>query len=124
MEIKKSTLYWSVASVAVIVAVVMFMSGGSATGNVTASSGDVQHIVIGMQNYNYAPNVIHVKAGVPVSISLDDSVGGCYRDFMVPGLKLRKYMKTSGDTLEFTLPKGSYVFACSMYMGQGKIIAE
>lgn len=92
---------------------------------VTETSGEVQKIVIGMKNYNYYPNTVKVKAGQPIKLSLDQSVSGCFRDFTIRQLGIRKYLPNTSDTLEFVIETpGTYVFACSMGMGTGKIIAE
>ncbi len=97
----------------------------SSNNAVAQGSGEAQAIVIGMKNYNYYPNTIKVKAGQPIKLSLDKSVGGCFRDFTIRQLGIRKYLSTPSDILEFTISEpGTYNFACSMGMGTGKIIAE
>ena len=97
-----------------------------ATYNLLPSNGDeVQKVIIGMKNFNYYPNTITVKVGKPVSISLDSSVGGCFRDFTIRELGIRKYLKTTQDTIEFMPTKpGTYQFACSMGMGVGTLIVK
>jgi len=123
IKVNKTTLYGIIFVIAIVVLVIVFVGKGNATGNVV--SGEVQHVVIGMKNYKYSPDVINVKAGVPVSLSLDDSVYGCFRDLIIPQMGLSEYLASPKDTLVFTPEKkGEYVFACSMYMGQGKIIVE
>ena len=90
-----------------------------------ASDGNVQKVVIGMKNSNYYPNTIKVKVNKPVSISLDNSVGGCYRSFTIREFGIAKYLKTPQDTIEFTPnKKGTFRFACSMGMGTGTLIVE
>jgi len=97
-------------------------------GNVTGNEDDsknVQKIVLSMKNYNYHPNTIYVKARQPVSISLDDSVQGCYRTLVISELGLKKTFKSSNDTLDFTpKEKGTYEFSCSMRMGIGTLIVN
>lgn len=97
-----------------------------ATGNTgNTGSGDVQKINLGMKSYNYYPNTIKVKVNQPVSITLDSTVGGCFRDFVIKGLGVKKYSKNPGDTIDFTPTKtGTFTFACSMSMATGKIIVE
>ena len=112
----------------IIIAVGIFFWRSSANENssdeITNGSG-VQKIVLSMKDFNYYPNTIYVKAGKPVSISLDDSVGGCYRSIVISSLGLRKTLKSSSDTLDFTpKEKGTYRFACSMGMGTGTLIVE
>lgn len=129
MKIKESTLYLFLVILVVIIAGYFMLKGDS--GNVKAnviginSDGAVQKIVIGVRNYNYYPNTIKVKAGKPVSISLDGSVYGCLRDFTIRELGVRKYLRTPQDTVEFLPTKpGTYTFACSMGMGTGRLIVE
>ncbi|HLD00913.1 MAG TPA: cupredoxin domain-containing protein [Candidatus Nanoarchaeia archaeon] len=89
------------------------------------SSSEIQKIVIGFKNYNYYPNLITVKVGVPVSISLDESVGGCLRDFTIRELGIRQYLKTPQESIQFVPTKpGKYTFACSMGMGTGTLVVE
>lgn len=87
--------------------------------------GEIQKVVISEKNLNYYPNTIKVKAGQPVSISLDSSVTGCLRAFTIKDLKILKYLRSPKDTLDFVPEeKGTYTFACSMGMGYGKLIVE
>jgi len=129
MEIKKTTLYmWGTLLLLVFGGYLMMAgSGDNVTGNVVAGagSGEVQEVVIGMKNYNYYPESIKVKAGQPVKISLDSSATGCFRDFTIRDLGVRKYLQTPSDFVEFTpTKKGTYIFACSMGMGYGKLIVK
>lgn len=95
---------------------------GDVSGNV---EGGVQKIVLGMKNYNYYPNTIKVKAGQPVEITLDSSVRGCYRSFVIKDLGVSMYSKTPEVKINFTpTKKGTFRFACSMGMGTGTIIVE
>ena len=85
-EIKKSSLYL-IGIIILIISAIYFISGtdgSSITGNAVANDfrGEMQNIVIGMKNFNYYPNTIKVKAGKPVSISLDKTVSGCLRGFV------------------------------------------
>ncbi len=98
---------------------------GNNAGNALAGNGNVQKVVIGVRNYNYYPNTITVKVGQPVSISLDESVSGCLRDFTIRDFGIREYLRTPQDTIEFTPDKkGTFTFACSMGMGRGRLIVE
>lgn len=94
------------------------------TGNAIANNG-VQKITLGIKNYNYYPNTITVKEGIPVRISLDKSVTGCLRSFTIREFGVAKVLRTPEDYVEF-IPdkKGTFTFACSMGMGRGKIIVE
>ncbi len=88
-------------------------------------NGETQKVVLSMKDLNYYPNEIRVKAGQPVSISLDESVTGCLRSFTIKELGVSKYVRTSQETIDFTpTKKGTFRFACVMGMGYGKIIVE
>src|SRR3990167_8685317 len=116
----------------IIVGGIFFFRGGSSTvnGNVVsegsqALKGEGEKVVISEKNLNYYPNEIKVKAGQPVSISLDSSVTGCLRSFNIKDLGVSKNAKTPSETIDFTpTKKGTFRFACSMGMGYGKIIVE
>lgn len=128
----KNTTIAILAFLAIIaVGAFFFLRGGNTTGNVVAdntnsenNNGEVQNVVIGMKNYNYYPNTIKVKAGIPVSISLDSSAVGCSRYFTIPQLRLSKNFATPSDTLVFTPQKGTYRFQCGMGMYYGTLIVE
>ena len=108
---------------------VLGKSGGS-IGNVVdvpaqQQAGEIQHVVVGMQNLNYYPNTITVKAGKPVSITLDSSVTGCLRSFHIRDLGVSAVARTPDQTIDFTpMKKGTFMFACSMGMGRGTLIVE
>ncbi len=92
---------------------------------VQITNEEAQKIVLSEKNYNYYPQEIRVKAGQPVSLSLDKSVAGCLRSFTINDLGVAKHLRTPSDTLDFTPQKtGTYTFACSMGMGYGKLIVE
>ena len=129
IKIKKSNLYL-IGIIILIAFAVYFISDTS--GNADAEdyivnnvNGEIQEIIIGMKNYNYYPNTIKVNVNKPVSITLDKSVYGCFRDFTIRDFGIRKYLKTPNDKLVFTpTKKGTFRFACSMGMGTGTLIVE
>ncbi|OIO41595.1 hypothetical protein COU56_03145 [Candidatus Pacearchaeota archaeon CG10_big_fil_rev_8_21_14_0_10_31_9] len=93
--------------------------------NPDTSNGDVQKVNIGIKNYNYYPNTITVKANKPVEITLDSSVVGCYRGFVIRGFGINQYSSNPSEKITFTPTKtGTYKFQCSMGMGRGTIIVE
>ena len=88
VKIKKKYLYIGILVIIVIAGFFFFSKGpgpviGGVVTNPDVNSGDVQRITIGIKDYNYYPNTIRVKAGQPVSISLDSSVTGCFRSFTI-----------------------------------------
>lgn len=103
-------------------------NGNSITGNAVSdnvNNGGAQRVVLSEKDLNYYPSEVKVKAGQPVSISLDDKVKGCLRAITIRDLGLSKYLKNVVDTLDFTPTKaGTYTIACSMGMGYGKLIVE
>lgn len=128
MIIKRSLLYVILFLVLIVIGGFLFLksSDNGVNGGVVGSkSGDVQNVVLGIKNYNYYPNTINVKVGMPVRISLDESVFGCYRSFTIRELSVNKYLKSPEEYVEFTPTKtGTYRFACSMGMGTGTLIVE
>ncbi len=132
ITIKKSST-WKYATFIIIMAIGIFMfvnaSGGTknnpATKNVASNDGNTQKITLGVKNYNYYPNTITVKAGQPVSITLDSSVQGCLRGINIKDLEVRGYSQSPDQTIDFTpTQKGTHRFACPMGMGYGTIIVE
>ena len=86
------------------------------------ANNDIQKITLGIKNYNYYPNTINVKAGIPVRISLDESVKGCLRSFTIKEFGVNKYSSTPADKITFTPnKKGTFSFSCSMGMAYGKM---
>ena len=126
---KKATIFISII-VIIILGYFIFVCGKSnqnqqSSGNAGVIAGEVQKVNIGMQNSNYYPNTINVKAGIPVEITLDNSVAGCYRSFVMGDLGVRQYSASPSNKITFTPnKKGTFKFACSMGMGYGKIIVE
>ena len=134
ITIKRSSLYM----VGIIILISFFgyfilgssddgVIAGSITGDIVAvnSNKGVQKVVLGLKDFNYYPNTIKVKAGKPVSISLDKTVYGCLRDFTIRDFGIRKYLRSPSDAVEFTPTKpGVYRFSCSMGMGTGTLIVE
>ncbi|MBS3066870.1 cupredoxin domain-containing protein [Candidatus Pacearchaeota archaeon] len=93
--------------------------------NIDVSNADAQKVTLGIKNYNYYPNTITVKVDKPVEITLDSSVVGCYRSFVVPEFKVNGYSANPSQKITFTPPKtGTFRFQCSMGMGRGTLIVE
>ncbi|MBX4212273.1 cupredoxin domain-containing protein [Candidatus Pacearchaeota archaeon] len=114
-----------IIAVVLVIGFIVFSHAKVPTENVNTNTADVQKIVLSQKNFNYAPKEIHVKAGQPVSISLDSSVNGCRRGIIITDLGIDKELPTPQDTLTFTPEKsGTHVFTCSMGMTKGKIVVE
>ena len=122
-------LIWIVVIISVVGGIVLSSSAskgiGTISGQAIAGQQEVQKVTLSLKDYNYYPNTIKVKAGQPVSITLDKSISGCFRSFTIKELGVFKNSKTPEDTIDF-LPekKGTYRFACSMGMGFGTLIVE
>lgn len=89
------------------------------------SINEKKYITITLKDYNYYPNTIKLKKGVPVELTLDNSIQGCLRTFTIKDLGVYKSSNSPDDKIEFTPNKtGKFEFACSMHMGYGTIIVE
>ena len=127
MKIKKTNLYFTLLLILIVGTGFVFLRGGNSElgDNVAVGNGEVQKIILSEKNLNYYPDMIKVKVGQPVSISLDSSVQGCLRSFTIRDLGVAKYVKTPQETIDFTPnKKGTFTFSCSMNMGYGKIVVE
>lgn len=71
----------------------------------------------------YDPDVLTVKAGVPVRWEIDGvNVSGCISYLQSPKLGIGIQLKKGPNVVEFTPKKpGSYLFSCSMGMFRGTI---
>jgi plastocyanin domain-containing protein len=93
--------------------------------NGTVISDGVQIVKLSFGQYNYDPEMIRVRADVPVKIVADMSrLKGCFTSFQIPSLGLRKVFTSSNNILEFTPKAGTYAFSCIMGMGRGTIIVQ
>ena len=119
-RINSKTILLGISVLAILIISTFFIYGKGLSGNVTSES--IQKITLSYKNNNYSPNNLTVKVGVPVEITLDSSIGGCYRSFNIKELGVSKYSSNPSDTIKFTPTKtGSFEFACSMRMGRGII---
>jgi plastocyanin domain-containing protein len=75
---------------------------------------------------NYKPEVIEVKAGMPVRIEGDISrLRGCYRSFIIPSLGVVGTFSEAKPYIDFVPEKkGTFAFSCTMNMARGKIIVS
>lgn len=126
IKINKNTLYFVGMLMLIVVAGnFLLQSDESNVVEKNVIQGDYQEVVVGMKDYNYYPNTIKIKAGVPVRMRLDDSVYGCFRDLTIREFGVREYLINPDDYVEFVPDRpGNYKFACSMGMGYGTLIVE
>lgn len=89
-----------------------------------AITNGVQEIDLSWGKFNYAPEAIRVKKGMPVKITADTQrLTGCYRSLEIPELGVSKTITETDNVIEFTPEKeGTFTFSCAMGMGNGKII--
>jgi len=127
VSINKSSI-WKYAALILLVGVIVVFFVKSNTSQYNAKiidDGSSQSITIGYKNYNYYPNTIRVKVNEPVTITLDESVSGCFREFVIPDFGVDEVSNNPSDTITFTPDKkGTFVFRCGMGMGNGIMIVE
>jgi len=120
---KKTLFIVIIIAVLLIAGGFLFFQNKSVSGN-TINNPEIQKITLSM-NGNYNPNTITVKAGVPVEITLDNTIKGCYRNFNIPSLGVSQSSLNPSDIIKFTpTEKGTFNFRCSMGMGTGTIIVD
>jgi len=121
----KAFVYFWIIFFVVVAGIIYFgLANKNVTGNIVSSNDSIQKITLSMKG-NYYPNTITVKEGIPVEITLDSTVNGCYRSFNIPELGISKYSSSPTDTIKFTPnKKGTFGFRCSMGMGTGTIIVN
>ena len=130
IKIRKSSFYIIGILLLAVIAGIFFLSGSkvNADSNVFTASVDndgVQKVNLGFKNYNYYPNTIKVKNGVPVEISLDESISGCYRSLIIRDFGVSAISRSPSEKITFTPDKtGIFRFSCSMGMGTGTLIVE
>jgi len=125
---------WKYLSLILIIAIVITLfvnysgssSGGSDVGDSSSVvNGNAQKIVLSYKNYNYYPNTIRAKVGIPVNITLDKSVQGCFRELVISDFGIDEYSSTPSHTINFIPDKiGIFKFRCGMGMGSGTLIVE
>jgi len=127
----KLAIGWIIGIIVIIIisGYVAWNNNNSLNGNAVYGGGDkdtaIQKITLSLKNFNYYPNTLRVKEGVPVEIELDNSIGGCYRSFTIKDLEVKGYSASPSETIKFVpTKKGTFEFACGMRMGRGTIIVE
>lgn len=91
--------------------------------NIYVGNGEVQRVDLTVKNYNYYPEVLNLKYGVPAEIIVDtNKVKGCLQAIVIPDFNVRKYVTPSDNVIKF-IPdkKGTFSYSCSMGMGYGQI---
>lgn len=85
----------------------------------------VQQITTTVSGFDYTPDKLTVKAGIPVKWTVNgQGATGCAKSFVAPAFGVKKVLSSSAPTIiEFTpTKKGTFQFTCSMGMaGPGSI---
>ncbi len=124
---RKNIWKYSILLILIIAAVLFLMRYKSSNDRYYNNSTDdnTQKITLSYKNYNYYPNIIRAKVGIPVVLTLDKSISGCYREFVIPDLGVDETSSSPSDTIQFTPQnKGTFKFRCGMGMGTGVLIVE
>lgn len=98
----------------------------AAAASAVVGSGGVQRVDLSFGNFNYSPDTIRVKRGVPVEIVGDTSkLRGCFSTFVVPELNVWGQFTPTKNNIAFTPQRaGTFKFSCAMGMGAGRLIVE
>lgn len=98
--------------------------GAPVEGSATAEGG-VQKIAVDTSTGSFSPNVIKVKAGVPLEIAFSQSPGGCLSGVLFPDFNISEDLTAGPKTVKLpALEKGTYTFYCQMQMVSAQIVAE
>ncbi len=121
--------YWAIGIAGLIVVALVYFSVNEISTSVapapTTTGTPVDgEVLLSWGKFNYAPDVINAKVGVPLRIKADLArITGCYKSFLIPELGVSGYFSPEHDTIEFTPQKaGTFTFTCSMGMGRGTLI--
>jgi plastocyanin len=99
--------------------------GGAPIEGSATLEGDVQKISVDTASGTFNPNVIKVKAGVPVEIAFGQSSGGCLSGVFFPDFNINEDLTSGGKTVTLpALQPGTYQFFCQMQMVSAQIVAE
>ena len=93
---------------------------------VQGSAATEGEVLLSWGKFNYVPEVITAKKGVPLRIRADMArLTGCYQSLVVPALGVSESFSTNHDVIEFTPQKsGTFKFTCRMGMGSGTLVVE
>jgi hypothetical protein len=93
-----------------------------------ATNSESNIISINVENYGYSPDVIHAKAGVPITLELiTNNIYSCSRAFVIPSLRIEKILPETGvETISLPAQAAGkkLPFSCSMGMYTGVIIFD
>lgn len=88
-------------------------------------NGNVQEISLTISGGRYSPNLITVKKGIPLKITVTAAANaGCAREILFPDFGIDKVVPPGSTALiEFTPGnEGTFAFRCPMNMARGKLV--
>jgi len=88
-------------------------------------NGNVQEISLTIAGGKYSPNLITVKKGIPLKLTVTAAANaGCAREIVFPDFGIDKVVSPGSTVLiEFTPDKeGTFAFRCPMNMARGKLV--
>lgn len=86
--------------------------------------GETQIISVDVSAGYFDPNVIRVKAGIPVEITFAEG-SGCLAEVLFPQFDVREDLTQGGATVKLpALDPGTYGFSCGMEMVFGTLVVE
>jgi len=88
-------------------------------------NGGVQEISLTITGGKYSPNLITVKKGIPLRITVHAAANaGCAREILFPDFGIDKVIPPgSTETIELNPGKeGTFAFRCPMNMARGKLV--
>lgn len=100
-------------------------AGGAPVEGAATTEGDVQKISVDTSTGSFSPNLIRVKAGVPIELAFSQAPGGCLSGVYFPDFKINEDLTSGGKTVKLpALEKGEYQFFCQMQMVSATIVVE
>jgi len=98
----------------------------AAAASATVGGDNIQRVALSFGNFNYSPDTIRVKQGIPVEITGDtDKLRGCFASFVIPELNVWGQFTPRSNKVAFTPQRaGTFKFSCAMGMGAGRLIVE
>jgi plastocyanin len=99
--------------------------GGPAVEGAATVAGDVQTIDVDTSQGSFNPNVIKVKAGIPIEMNFSQAPGGCLSGVYFPDFNINEDLTGGPKSVKLpALEKGEYGFYCQMQMVSAKIVVE
>ena len=91
-----------------------------------SSSSTAQEAAVTVRS-GYDPQVIRVRAGVPLRLTFDrQETNSCSDEVVIPDFRIRRFLPANQKTTVELTPAtpGTYEFTCGMNMLRGQIVAE